>query len=115
LDQGSYEVVGGKLRIQLAKAETLKRAPCAACFISEDEATQLIIVRCARSKYYALSRLCTHARQVVSFVPERRLLMCNGFNHSQFYLDGTIAKGPAEAALQTYSCIAEGGVLEITL
>lgn len=115
LDPGSYEVADGKLRICLARAVTLKRPPCAACFISEDQATQLIIVRSARSCYHAVSRLCTHARQVLSFVPERRLMMCNGFNHSLFHLDGTLAKGPAESALQAYACVVKGGMLEVAL
>jgi nitrite reductase/ring-hydroxylating ferredoxin subunit len=115
LEPESYILAGNTLKIDLTKAATLKRPHSAAYVVAREGELQLIIVRSGRKSYHVLSRLCTHGRQVLSYVRERRRLMCNSFNHSQFYLDGTIAKGPAESAIQAYPCRLKGGVLEVTV
>lgn len=104
-----------RLTIDLQKARALSRTQSAAYVIALEGELQLIVVRSARKSYHVLARLCTHGRQVLSYVPERHRLMCNSFNHSQFYLDGKIAKGPAESAIQAYPCVLKGGTLEVSI
>jgi nitrite reductase/ring-hydroxylating ferredoxin subunit len=114
LPKESYTFDKQSVRLELAKAPCLDRSGSAAHLLVNDD-LQLMVVRAGRNKYHVVSRLCTHARQTLSYVPERRLLMCNGFNHSLFDLDGKVAKGPAEGALKTYPCVLKGGCLDITV
>lgn len=115
LEPESWTLAEHRLTIDLAKAHTLSRAQSAAYVVAREGELQLVIVRSGRKSYHALSRLCTHGRQVLSYVPQRRRLMCNSFNHSQFYLDGTIAKGPAESPIRAYPCVLKGGTLEVSI
>ena len=43
-----------------------------------------------------------HGGQTVSYNRKRHLLQCNNFNHSNFGLDGSVIKGPAETSLKSY-------------
>src|SRR5512145_567621 len=60
LEPESYTLAGHTLKIDLAKAVTLKRTHSAAYVVARDSELQLIIVRSGRKSYHALSRLCTH-------------------------------------------------------
>jgi nitrite reductase/ring-hydroxylating ferredoxin subunit len=115
LERSSYQIHKEVVRVDLTKASSLQGVPSAAYLVDPERELQMIIVHSGRKKFQAVSRLCTHAQQLLSFIPERQALMCNGFNHSLFYLDGRLAKGPAETPLQSYACVVRGGVLEITI
>ena len=54
----------------------------------------LIIVRPDRHRYCALSGLCTHFPRPLTYIPARRVLQCNNFNHSIFDLEGNVREGP---------------------
>lgn len=99
--------------IDLKKAKSLRHKPSAAYVVEPAKGIQLIVVRRRKGGFVALSRLCTHARQVISFIEDRDLLQCNGYNHSTFELEGSVYKGPAEAALERFPVAVEGKKLRI--
>jgi nitrite reductase/ring-hydroxylating ferredoxin subunit len=101
------------ITIDLAKASSLAEIPSAAYIVAADSQIQIIVVRRAKSDYVAVSRLCTHASQVISYVRKRGLLQCNGFNHSLFDLHGRVVKGPAESPLKVYPVELAGTILKI--
>ncbi len=101
LEPESYTIEDGRIVIALDKAAAL--LPGLAVFLSFPEREiELIIVRPEPDSFVALSRFCTHGKQVLSYNPHRGLLQCNSYNHSLFELDGAVFKGPAESPLTSY-------------
>lgn len=88
--------------ISLDKTATLQKSGQAVYVDYPEKEIKMIVVREKKNRYYALSRLCTHGGQALSYVPERRMLQCNSYNHSIFNLDGTVWKGPAPAAIRSF-------------
>lgn len=115
LPAGSYLLGERSVSVDLSKATPLGKVGGAAVLRLASGEDRLILIRSGRRTYHAVSGLCTHARQVLSYIPERRLLMCNGFNHSLFGLDGRLFKGPAEEDLAAYPVVRRGEWLEIGL
>jgi Rieske Fe-S protein len=105
----------GGLTIDLLKAPSLREVGNAAYLVNETKSLQLIIVHTEGHVYCALSRLCTHGGQVVSYNRERHMLQCNNFNHSIFDLDGHVWKGPAEKPLRSYPVVLVEEALVISL
>ena len=103
------------LTIDLAKAPSLAVVGSAANIIDPEKSLQIIVVRARKKKYYALSRLCTHGNQVVSYNQKRGLLQCNNFNHAIFDLRGQVVKGPAPTPLKSYPVVMKDGKLTITI
>jgi Rieske Fe-S protein len=101
--------------IDLRKTETLERNGQAVYVDYPDKDLKMIVVRVKRNRYHALSRLCTHGGQALSYVTERKLLQCNSFNHSLFNLDGTVFKGPAPEPIRSFKTILEDERLEILI
>ena len=88
--------------IDLLKASSLNQKGQAAYVDIKDGNLKIIVVRAKKNAFYALSRFCTHGRQAISYVSERKLLQCNSYNHSLFDLDGSVWKGPAPDPILTY-------------
>ncbi len=103
------------MRVCLAKAPSLGTVGSAAWLTVTERDLRLIVVRSGRHTFYALSRICTHGAQVVSFVSKRRVIMCNNHNHSVFGLDGRVIKGPAPTPLASYPVHLRAGWLEIEI
>lgn len=99
--------------IDLSKAPSLEQKGQAAYVDSYDGNLKIIVVRAKKNAFYALSRFCTHGRQAISYVAERKLLQCNSYNHSLFDLDGSVWKGPAPNPILTYPVEYSKGQLEI--
>ena len=109
-------VIGEKsLTIDLAKAPSLSAVGSAANIINPERSLQIILVRRGKKQFVALSRLCTHGQQVVSYNPKRDVLQCNNFNHAIFNLNGQVVKGPAPTPLKSYPVALKNGRLEIVL
>lgn len=104
-----------RLSIDLSKALSLREVGNAAYIVDSDRPLQIVVVHASRDEYFALSRLCTHGNQVLSYNRQRGILQCNSYNHSIFDLEGEIVKGPAEIPLRTYPVTLTNGVLEILL
>ena len=99
--------------INLAKTSALQRSGQAVYVDYPEKKARMIVVREKRNKYHALSRLCTHGGQALSYIPERNMLQCNSYNHSIFTLEGTLWKGPAPEDIQAYEIISGNHTLEI--
>jgi Rieske Fe-S protein len=105
----------GGLTIDLLKAPSLREVGSAAYVVDEARSLQLIVVHAEKRRYCALSRLCTHGGQVISYNRERGVLQCNNFNHSIFDLEGRVWKGPAEKPLACYPVVFVEDALVISL
>ena len=103
------------LIIDLDKTSTLQKKGQAVYVDYLEKDVKMIIVREKKNGYYALSRLCTHGGQALSYVSERKVLQCNSYNHSIFKLDGTVWKGPAPADIRSYEIISGNNSLEILI
>ena len=101
------------LIINLEKTSTLQKSGHAVYVDYPQKDLKMIVVREKRNRYYALSRLCSHGGQALSYVPERKILQCNSYNHSIFNLDGTVWKGPAPTAIRSFDIISGNKRLEI--
>jgi len=102
-----------RIIIDLSKAPSLDQNGRAAYVDSQDGNLKIIVVRVKKNAFYALSRFCTHGRQAISYVTERKLLQCNSYNHSLFNLDGSVWKGPAPNPIPAYPVEYSKGQLEI--
>jgi Rieske Fe-S protein len=102
LEAASLTVEPDRLVIDLKKAPSLGEVGNAVYVTNEAKSLKLILVRAGRGEYFALSRMCTHGGQTISFNRKRGVLQCNNFNHSIFDLGGGIVKGPAETPLKSY-------------
>lgn len=84
--------------------------------LEDDRLPQFIIIaRPAAGEYVAASSLCTHRERALGYVHERRVFLCSSMGKSEFALDGSALKGPAEDPLLVYKTTLEGNVLEIQL
>ena len=115
LEPESLEIGEKIITVDLTKAPSLSEVGHAAFIIDKEKSIDIIVVRAEEEKYFALSRLCTHGRQVLSYNRHRGVLQCNSFNHSIFALDGQVVKGPAPVPLKTYSVTIEQEKLKILL
>ena len=101
--------------IDLRKTQTLQENGQAAYVDYSEKELKMIVIREKRNRFHALSRLCTHGGQALSYVPERKKIQCNSFNHSLFNLDGTVWKGPAPAAIRSFAITQGRNKLEIMI
>ena len=99
--------------IDQTKAASIRKTGTAAYVDSNEKDIKIILVHAKRRLYYALSRLCTHGGQALSYIRERKLLQCNSFNHSLFELNGKVWKGPAPDTVKTYTVTLSGSKLRI--
>ena len=115
LELESYSIEENRVLIDLEKAASLAEAGNAAFIDKPEKNIQLIIVRPDDNKFVALSRFCTHGRQILSYNSHRRLLQCNSYNHSLFDLDGSVWKGPAPRPLDSFRVEKENQLVTIFL
>jgi nitrite reductase/ring-hydroxylating ferredoxin subunit len=115
LESDSVTLTDQAITIDLAKAPSLSVVGSAAFHSDPAKDLQIIVIRPRDREYRALSRLCTHAHQVLSYNHLRSVLQCNGFNHSIFTLDGLPLKGPASDPLKTFPVTLKNNLLVISL
>ncbi len=99
---GCYRVSQNSITIDLDKQNLLNEPGDAASIVDDERDLQIIIVRPSEKEYAALSRICTHGGNVVSYNHKRNILQCNNYNHSIFDLKGQVVKGPASEPLLVY-------------
>jgi Rieske Fe-S protein len=105
----------GCILIDLDKAPSLAETGASATLIVPERNLDLIVVRPDRHRYCALSGLCTHFPRPLTYVPARRVLQCNNFNHSIFDLAGNVVKGPASRPIRAFPVTIERNALKISL
>jgi Rieske Fe-S protein len=109
-----YVLIDKSITIDMKKVDVLPPGH-AALIVVADRDLQIIIVRPSEKEYVALSRICTHGGNVVSYNNKRKILQCNNYNHSIFELNGKVLKGPAPEPLHVYPITMKGDNLVITL
>ena len=115
ISKDCYQVSKKSITIDLSKVEVLDTPGYAALIADEVRNFQIIIVTPNEQDYVALSRICTHGGNVVSYNPKRNILQCNNYNHAIFSLDGQVVKGPATEPLHVYPVSVENNNLVITI
>jgi hypothetical protein len=95
LDPASVKYEDSRMLIDLDRAPDLREVGSSANLIDEGRKLDLIIVHFEHARFCTLAGLCTHYPRPLTYLPKRRLLQCNNFNHSIFGLDGSVVKGPA--------------------
>jgi Rieske Fe-S protein len=115
IEPGSVTFSEGCILIDLEKARSIAEIGASANLIDPERKLDLIIVRPDRHRYCALSGLCTHFPRPLTYVPARRMLQCNNFNHSIFDLAGNVVKGPAPKPIRAFPVTVEGNALKISL
>ena len=115
IEPESVTFAGNSLRIDLDKAPSLAEPGASANLIHGERKLDLIIVHPDRHRYCVLSGLCTHFPRPLTYLPARRVLQCNNFNHSIFDLDGTVMKGPAPRPIRGYPVTVEHRTLTVSL
>ncbi|MBI1389797.1 MAG: Rieske 2Fe-2S domain-containing protein [bacterium] len=111
----SLSVSEKRVTIDLDLSPVLSEAGSAVNVIDAERDVQIIVVRPSEHEFCALRRYCTHGAQVLCYNPSRKVLQCNGYNHSIFSLSGDVVKGPAPKPLQRYPVALNGSKLEIEL
>ena len=104
-----------RVYVDLEKCRTLARVGSSANIIDAERKLDLIVIHPSRRRFCVLSGLCTHFPRPLTYLPSRRVLQCNNFNHSIFDLEGRIVKGPAPRPIRRYTVRLSGGRLEIEL
>ena len=99
--------------VDLTMTSTLQKSGQAVYVDYPEKDAKMILVREKKNSYHALSRLCTHGGQALSYIPERKMLQCNSYNHSIFALDGTVWKGPAPDDIRVFEIESGKNTLEI--
>ena len=99
--------------IDLKKAPSLAKKGNAVYVDNHEKGIRTIVVRVKKNNFLAFSRHCTHGNQALSYIPERKLLQCNSYNHSLFDLDGSVWKGPAPDPIKVYPVKYDKNRLEI--
>jgi Rieske Fe-S protein len=99
--------------IDLKKAPSLAKKGNAVYVDNHEKNIRMIVVRVKKNNFLAFSRHCSHGNQALSYIPERKLLQCNSYNHSLFDLDGSVWKGPAPDPIKVYPVKNDKNKLEI--
>ena len=115
LDAEAITYEGSRLSIDLDRSPALQKPGSSANLINDERGLDLIIVQPERGRYCTLAGLCTHYPRPLTYLPGRRVLQCNNFNHSTFALDGSVVKGPATKPIQAFRTIRAGHRLVVEL
>jgi Rieske Fe-S protein len=101
--------------IDLNRAPELREPGSSANIIDEARRLDLIVVHPEQARFCTLAGLCTHYPRPLTYLPKRRVLQCNNFNHSTFALDGSIVKGPATKPIAAFPTTRKGRTLVVEL
>lgn len=115
---GAYMIEGGKVRITLDQVAELSRVGGSIKITDPKLKEPLIVVRSGDSDYRAASLKCTHGGREIEYRPQDGKFRCVSFGHSEFGLDGSLIKGPAEKPIRAYPAstgILKRNILTVTL
>jgi Rieske Fe-S protein len=115
IEPQSITYAAGRIAIDLDKAVSISEVGSSVNVIDPERGLEIIVVHADPGRYAVLSGLCTHFPRPLTYVPTRRVLQCNNFNHSIFSLNGEVVKGPAPLPLRNYAVTLRGRSLHIEL
>ncbi len=114
----SFSITDSKVILKLSKIESLKKVGQAVKFIvrdQQDAELKIIVIHSEESRYKAFLDSCTHGGRELNYEHDEKKFICSSFGHSQFDLDGTRLKGPAEKPLTEFVCGLENDVIFIQI
>lgn len=104
----------GKLQLSETDSKTLLGSEASLLIKSESTKDKIIVIHLANGNLYAVSSVCTHMGCDVVYDKSLGHLLCP-CHGSQFGLDGSTIKGPAEKPLKSYKINTDNGSVVITL
>ncbi|NIM91489.1 MAG: Rieske 2Fe-2S domain-containing protein [Candidatus Aminicenantes bacterium] len=110
----TYIIDGDMLIVFLNRVPELSLVGGAVTIDDHDLPNSLIIARADENEYVVASNRCTHRGKPLNYDHEALLFRCAG-GKSEFALDGTVLKNPAEISLRIYPSLLEGDRLIIDL
>jgi Rieske Fe-S protein len=87
----------------------------AAAIVNNDLPGYLIIARTGERDYVVASARYTHRRMALRYDHARKRFKCSSGGGSEFALDGTVLRKPADQPLRIYDWFLEGDFLLIDL
>lgn len=88
-----------RLALSLDKAEKLKSPGGFSLLKIQDK--EVLFIRESEEKIRAINPVCSHRKCTVTYSPEKKRIVCP-CHGSNYDLDGSVLKGPAEKPLQVY-------------
>ena len=114
INSQAFTVDGNTVSVILDRVPELSRVGGSTAVVNNDEHIDLIIARTGKSEFVVASNQCTHRGKALGYNDEARQFICAS-GKSEFRLDGSIIKGPAERPLRIYKWHLEQGNLHIEL
>ncbi|MGD2177306.1 MAG: Rieske 2Fe-2S domain-containing protein [Anaerolineae bacterium] len=113
--EGSYHGEGNKVIIALSEVDALREVGGAVKLplrAEDGSELQVIVVHSTDVDYRAFADRCTHKGKELNYLHQEKKLACSGLR-SQFDLQGSVIRGPAEDPLSRYRLWREGEELVI--
>jgi nitrite reductase/ring-hydroxylating ferredoxin subunit len=114
IDAGAYSLDGNTVRVILEKVPELSRAGGSAAVANDSDHIHLIIARTGDETFAVALNQCPHKERPLGYDHRTGLFICSS-GKSEFRVDGSIVKGPAEQRLPVYPWRLEQGELHIDL
>ena len=115
VSEDAYSIMqDGAIRVNIALVPSLQEVGGAATIEDPRLGGNLIIARPNDNEYVAASSHCTHRAKALGYDHEAHAFRCSAMGKSEFGLDGTVRKGPAERNLQVYEVTLEESSLIIS-
>jgi len=111
----SYSVDGNTLRVSLDQVPILKDVGNSIQLDIPDKKKNLIIIHESANEYKTYEDKCTHGGRELEYKPDKKILWCVSFSHSEFDLEGKVVKGPAPDSILTFPTLLDNDELFIDL
>jgi nitrite reductase/ring-hydroxylating ferredoxin subunit len=112
---GSWSIVDGVVRIDLAREPALKKTGEPRAVVEMARKLNIIVVQHEKGRWAAIDRTCTHGAGMCAYEKRRRTIRCTSLNHAEYTLDGTLLHGRTHGNLRAYPAVERAGWLEIQL
>jgi nitrite reductase/ring-hydroxylating ferredoxin subunit len=114
-DPSAIRLEPGLIHIDLARERSLRARGGSIRIVDPVRSLEVIDVHAVHGRYAAFDRKCTHGSGPLVYVPQKNVLHCTCWGHSQFTLTGAVAAGPAKVQLRAYRTSLTGSTLTVHL
>ena len=115
MSKDAYVIQNSKIEVNIEKVDEFETAGSSMLIMDEKLDKYLIIAHPKEGKFVVASSHCTHRDKALGYNHNDKKFRCSSFGHSEFSLDGTVLKGPAEEPLRIYKSSLKGKILSIYL
>ena len=110
----AYLLEGNTVKVMLERVPQLSRVGGSAAIMNDKDKIYLIIARTGENRYAVALNQCPHREKPFGYDHQSEIFICAS-GKSEFRLDGSIVKGPAEQPLPIYKWRLEQETLHIYL